>query len=302
VLKKSYRPPLVLLLLIVAAFVGDRVGGAILERIILLSEFRFAQLYRGDGDAATVIAGNSRSVHSFYAPDLAAETCRSVLHLGYNGMTAQSVGIVLEDYIARNRPPRVIVLEASTLFADSDFLPALSPFMGLSADLRAAIRARATTPVPIYDISHLFRFNSELLLRSLYYLGRSDQTWINRGRELDAALVESFDYGWLADREIDETTMAAVTSLVATARAHDIELLLVLAPYYERVLSDPGSGAFLDEFRDWALARFPDVTFVDLSGLALPRAAFADPIHLNIDGARVVTERLLERLPRLSAC
>ena len=112
-----------LALLIVVTLAADRLFALGLERLLLASEFRFSELYRGGRTAEVVVIGNSRSVHSFYAPVLAERSCRTVLHLGFNGVTPRAAALLLGDYVRLNAAPRLVVVEASMLFAQNRFLP-----------------------------------------------------------------------------------------------------------------------------------------------------------------------------------
>src|SRR5438132_887929 len=49
---------------------GDHLLAIALGQVLVRSQFRFSRLYRGGNDADIIVLGDSRGVHSFYAPAL----------------------------------------------------------------------------------------------------------------------------------------------------------------------------------------------------------------------------------------
>ena len=94
----------VLLAIIIA---GDHLLALALHQVLVRSQFRYSRLYRGGNDADVVIIGDSRGVHSFYAPALEQMTGLRALNLSYNSLSPHVAEAVLMDYLDHNRAPRI---------------------------------------------------------------------------------------------------------------------------------------------------------------------------------------------------
>ena len=97
-----------------------------------------------------------------------------------NGMNLELAKIVLEAYLINNLKPDTLILEISNIYGDSSLSNSLKMYSGESLDLSEFIDNNTGKKIQIFDIFHLYRYNSEMFLRALYYLFQSDQSWINR--------------------------------------------------------------------------------------------------------------------------
>ena len=66
-------------------FIGDRIGGYVLEQIVLKSKFRYSRLYKGQAKADILLVGNSRGL-SFYQPYMEEMTGKSTFNVSYSAM------------------------------------------------------------------------------------------------------------------------------------------------------------------------------------------------------------------------
>src|SRR6185312_4505509 len=104
--------PLAYLALVLALFVaGDRVIAFALGEIVSHSEFRFSRVYRGGLDFDVLVVGDSRGVHSIFAPELSKRLCRPVFNMAFNGMSTETEEALVRDYLDRNKPPKVVLIE-----------------------------------------------------------------------------------------------------------------------------------------------------------------------------------------------
>ena len=95
-------------------------------------------------------------------------------------MNLELAKIVLEAYLINNLKPDTLILEISNIYGDSSLSNSLKMYSGESLDLSEFIDNNTGKKIQIFDIFHLYRYNSEMFLRALYYLFQSDQSWINR--------------------------------------------------------------------------------------------------------------------------
>ena len=195
----------------------------------------------------------------------------------------------MRDFLERNPAPRVMVVEISNLFSDTFMAPEYRPFMAESGRLAALIRSRQETWFPWLDVSHLYRFNSEYLLRALLFLIRpSDQTPEATG-EISQARIEAY----LAAHpryQVNRKAVPVLASTLEALKAKGVEPVLVLAPYH------PASFR-IEDWRAQALAEVrkglsADVAIQDWSLALADDAAFADPLHMTPEGRRILAGRI----------
>lgn len=272
-------------------FAADRGVSLVLGELMMRSNLRVSKLYGGRVDADVVLIGNSRGVHLAATEDWSRTLCRPVYNLSLNGLDAATQDALLRDMLERNPPPKVAVIEISNLFADNSTAAELKPFLGESDRLRTLIKAQSDTIFPWLDISHLYRFNTEYLLRGLLFLVRSSDQQPEPMATITPAIIETF-----LDRDqhfdVNERSVRILASTLEVLKARGVEPFLVLAPYHPATFRN----------RDWlpdALARVKaglpaDVAINDWSRalVADADADFSDPLHMSSAGRRVLAGRI----------
>jgi len=89
---------------------------------------------------------------------------------------------LVHDWVEHHGKPRMLVLEASNVANVNDVVGELLPYWIYSERLRAISETEQPRTAAVVGASHLFVFNCELFLQTLYYVHRSDQDWVNRYR------------------------------------------------------------------------------------------------------------------------
>jgi lysophospholipase L1-like esterase len=273
-------------------FVGDRVGGSLIGQLLDLSPQRFSRLYSGQLEGEIACLGNSRGVIDFNAPAIAKATGRPTVNLSHNGMTPKIALAIFEDYLERNKKPKLLVIEVSfvTVTTSKGGVLEYMPFWRHSDRLVDLGRAFSRDAVIAGEVTWLYRFNSELFLRSMIYLarGQSDQ-----GATMNASLSSEL----LAQTQqlepyplnIDSQEVEALAAIVSAARAAGIEVRLVLAPYLpdfaKKITNLPEIQAQI--FAATGLKVF------DFSQALQDTKFFADRVHLNPAGAQEFLQRML---------
>lgn len=276
------------LVLVVAA--GDRVLAWVCGRAVAASEIRFTRALRGGETAGVVVLGDSRGVTCCHAPSLSDRLGVPVLNLSYDMMSTDIAEAVLLDYLDRNAQPRLVILEVSNVMHSRDLLMELRPWADLSPRLATLLARYRPDIAMVGDISHLYRFNGEPFLRSLYYLVRSDQHWLNTKRILPEAVAatrrsEPFAF------PVMEHNLQALRRIVSATRARGIALLLVVSPFLPDYLANVTNlREWLDSIREAAGAEVP---LWDATRALTAIDAFADPIHLSERGSMELLDRML---------
>jgi hypothetical protein len=276
-------------------FSADRVGAYALDLLVKQSGFRFSELYAGGKSAEIVVLGNSRAVNAFYAPDLEGELGRSVFHLGYNGMSTELCEVFLMDYLDRNEKPQLIILEVTNLGVSNDLIKDIKLYAGMSKRLRSFIQREDPKLNKTCSVAHLYRFNSELFLRTLFYIGKSDQSWINSGN-IDPAFALNF-----TPSEQDQSdnlyptagaNWEALQRIIAECNTRNIELRLIASPYL------PAFRNNLIHYESWVdifQAALPSSElFADYTQALNESEHFADTLHINREGSRALLDSMIQ--------
>jgi hypothetical protein len=286
------RQLIALFAFLIAFIVADRGFSRILEEVLVGSQFRYSELYRGGTEHDVLIFGNSRGVNGFFTPDMAKELNVTALNLSFNGLSMEMTELLLKDYLGHNSAPRLIILEVTNLHnkgLNSDVLQLYSAVSPRLADAWDNIEPHLGFIHRYIATSH--RYSGELFLRVLYYFERSDQDWINRYR-IDPEFGEKFrpsdetQSSWSA--VIPEDQLIALRCIVALARQHGIELRLVITPYL------PNYVRYLRGYEEWVdqVELASGLKVEDWSQAIEDTKFFADPVHMNLDGFRVLFPKI----------
>ena len=281
-MREARRTAVWLAILVGIVFGGDRLLSAILDQVLLRSQFRFSRVYGGRSEADILTLGDSRGVNSFYAPAIENLTGKRVLNLSYNSMTPRIAEAIFADYLERNRPPELVVIEATHLIADSNLETELRTYANHSPRLRALYAERHPRAARVGGWFRLLAFNSEFFFRALYYLRRSDQVSILRST-ISPELLATPPSGWpLVPMP---GNLEALERLVRSLRARGVTVRLVIAPYQSPDVVNLPEFSRLVRDR----AGVPVLNYIDAGG---PPENFADRVHMNERGAVLFCQRL----------
>jgi hypothetical protein len=264
-----------LMTLIAVVIAGDHLLAIVLHRVLTSSQFRYSRLYRGGNDAEVLIIGDSRGVHSFYAPALQEMTGLRAFNLSYNSLSPRVAEAVLLDYLERNRAPRMVIIEATSTITDGAVKTELRTFGSFSPRLTALYAEEHPVAARVGRLLWLYPLNSTFFIESLHYMGRSDQGWINHD-SMPAGLRATGARRTLTPiaNEVD-----ALARIVRVLRQRGIEVRLVIAPYAPITPLDGAPFASLIEQRT-------GVRVADYGNAIDDLDSFADTVHLNEKGSR----------------
>ena len=267
-------------------FVGDRLGGAVLESMVESSQFRYSKLLNDTGEADILLVGNSRGL-MFYQPYIEETTGKNTLNLSYNGMPMNLAAGLVEDYFDRYPAPEVMVLDVT--MCDRENLQLIRDFRTYAAKsdrLSDLLREEAPRNYWGAKFSHLYRYNSEIFQRALYYRNRSDEDWL-----LDRVINDRMVAG-IEDTEDYTITMVGLEELKKTvelAQSKGTEVRLVINPYYPPFAQKIQN---LTQFRR-AVTEATGLEVADYSLAVADTQGFGDYQHLNKAGSRAYIDRLL---------
>lgn len=287
-----------ILIFLAILFIGQFIIVKALETALAKSSFRFSKLYATESklDNTIVCFGDSRAVHSFYSPFINNNYNERAFNFAYNGMKMPMVEIVLNDYLAKAEKPKKVFIEVSSVFPhESSILQGeggyteYNMYSKYSKNLSEKIKETDQKTHIVSSVFPLFRFNTEFLYRSMYYLDKSDQTWINHQVISDklnehAAEVEPFAF------KINKENIAILNNIVSTLKAKDIEAHLYIAPYLPNYKS---RFTNFDEKLNEAEGII-NAEIHDYSDILTSTKGFTDRVHTNQAGAEILCKTLME--------
>jgi len=288
--------PVGYLLLVGALFLaGDRSLSYALDQVVTHSQFRFSRVYHGGLDADVLVVGDSRAVHSIFAPELGKRLCRPVFNMGFNGMSTEIAEALVRDYLDRNAPPKAVLIEVSNVTRDNALLSEMRLYAEPGSHMAALLERDEPRTRLWLTLSHLYAFDDELMLRAAYNLRRSDQDWVlAEGAGMSPQVIAKLSPGRYPPLVARPANVAALQRLVRDLGERGIAVIPFIAPYhpvYETLVPH------LDRFVRQLQAEIGTGTgIVDLSRALTENDDFADVVHVNLRGSLAVTDRLAERL------
>jgi hypothetical protein len=281
-LRKAAVQLLALLIVVVA---GDRLASLVLSQPLTRSEFRFARIFRGGVNADVVVIGDSRGVTSIDVAQVERLTGRRAFTFAYNGMPLTVSEALLAEYLQRNRPPRLVMLEVTSAVESPGLLADLHAYAALSPRLTALYAAAHPTSARVGSLLTLLRFNSEIYLRTLYYLRRPDQDWTNhRAMSEDEAVRMRSAPPWILRARSEN--LVALERMIRMLEARHVEVRLFVGPYLpEYRLPD------LDRFVALIAGR-THLPVWNYARAVTGASNFADVFHLNDKGAAQLAGRM----------
>ena len=270
-------------------FVGDRLGGYILSKIAAESNFRYARLYQGKAEADILLLGNSRGL-IFYQPYIEEKTKKSTLNLSYNSMPIDLGKVMVSDYLKNYKTPELLIIDVTMCDRHNEKLIAgFNTFSGYSEDLNYLIKEKSEKSWYGGKVSNLYKYNSEVFQRTLYYLKKSDEDWLN-DRVISPTMQANVDQDPAVELTIDEYLLTQLNDLVQLAESKGVKVELVVNPYY------PPYVKKMRAFHDFIgkIRAKTNKQVRDYSDALTAVNGFADYQHLNKEGSKEYIDLLIK--------
>ena len=207
-------------------------------------------------------------------------------------MPAEMMPGIFQDYLDHHEPPSKLLVEVSCIGRENE-PGSLERFTVLLPQSKSTAGLIARTHPKTYwycQLSHLYRFNSELTWRSLFFLRKTDQDWIMDG-EVAPDWNDHYPKSRFREFTRSDGDAKAIAKLIDIASQSGIEVELILAPYlpeyYDQLEPNDAWLAWLEERLGQKVT--------DYSSVIKTRESFADPIHLNPRGAETFANFLQEQ-------
>lgn len=293
-MKKLYWIPAFLILL----FVGDRLAGLVLSKLVEQANFRYSKLYSQENGAAEILTvGNSRGL-MYYQPSIEEITGHTTLNLSYNGLPSQAASVLVQDHLDKYPAPSTVLFEITC--ADRKNLGLVSGFnsyVAYSPRLAELIKDNSVNSYYGGQLSHLFRYNSEITQRTLRYLKNTDKYWLN-DRTINDYLIKNaaneIPLDWTFAEAVEKEEFNAdeliedIVAVVNYAKSKNIDLKLIINPYFPPFINTAKG------FEEWKskVRKATGEKIYDYSLALTDPSYFADYQHTNKKGSAVFMKLL----------
>ncbi len=269
-------------------FLGDRSGGWMLHQLIKTSEFRYSRLYTGRAECDILLIGNSRGL-SFYQPQIEAVTGKQTLNLSYNGLPVDLAGVLVRDYIEGYGNPELVVIDITLCDRFySELTAQFGCYQSSSDRLKRLIRDSLNLKSQAFALSHLYRYNSEVFQRAIFYLNKSDEDWLLDRMITDDLIEKVEDENYRFDLLFPDKTPLVLAELTNFLQEQGIKVKLIVNPYF------PLFRQRMTDL-DALIAAVEEATGLpvwDYSTAIDDKEAFGDLQHLNKKGAKLFIQKL----------
>lgn len=286
---KAVRTLWIIACFLILLMVLDRVASLVILKIVEQSSFRYSRLYSGKiKKDSIIILGSSRSVVSFYQPQMVKRLNMPVENMGYNGLNPAVQEILLADIVNAGIQPKLIILEISNVaqHTDIEWVSVLEPFQLFSKGLWGAYEGTQSENALKCSISRLYCLNNEVLLRVMYYLLKSDQSW-TQTRQITPAEIAAIPTS-KTGHNLNTENIIYYRRMLELTKNKNIPVRLVLAPYFPKMADRMQLDHFLCMLE--SKLSHPIESYIDAVD---DPTAYADSIHLNRKGAHLFLSKLM---------
>jgi hypothetical protein len=277
---------------IVLFFIGDRLGGFVLKKMISNSEFRYSKMYRGDADCDILFLGNSRGL-GFYQPYIEEVTGKNTFNLSYNALPMNLGRVLFQDYLKYNEKPDLLIVDITMMNrVDTTLISGFNVYTPYSNILSNLIKEYSENIFHAGKLSHLFLYNSEIFQRAMFYYSSSDKDWIidrvinenmiSAVEEEKPFYVGPFDYSTV------EMMFEELKKTVEIAKANDIKIKLVVSPFFPLFVDKIVNFEHLQK----RVIMATNQPFYNYADAVQDPKGFGDYQHVNIKGAKVFIDKM----------
>lgn len=227
------------LFIVVTLFLIDRIGGVVLKYCSMYTythaEIKMEHLIRHSTEDV-ILLGTSR-VDNHYVPSIIKDTLQMTV---YNGGISSSDNIfshyiVLNDLLSHHVPKIVCLEIMKNDFVKSDhfnqFISFFAPYIGISE--RADSVYKDANTLYLYNISHLYRFNSKVMETMygliVHHTYSKDNGYIANPKP---SKVLGEIKKELSDTIYDMQKLKYIEKFIDVCKMHNIQLIFTISPRY----------------------------------------------------------------------
>ena len=272
--------------LIALFFIGDRIGGFILHQLTAKSQFRYSRMYQGQAASDILLIGNSRGL-TFYQPYIESITGKKTFNLSYNGMPINLAKVLVQDYLERYKKPELAIIDITMCDRlNKSLIAGFNMYSPYSSALKKMIIDSIPTTGYGGILSHLYRYNSEIFQRSMFYLNKTDEDWL-LDRVINEHMIQEVSK---QEPKIDVMPfeLSELKTTIEHLHAAGVKVQLVISPYYppyvDRLTNLPVMKSKIEKATGMKVH--------DYSKEITITKAFGDYQHLNKYGSKMYLDQL----------
>lgn len=303
--KNSINKPVIFIaVLIIMTILGDTLIGNVLNSLYFsdasIKNERLLAYKQSQKDI--IIFGSSRAEAHFDPMIISQITGMSCYNMGFSGQNIYFHKAMLES-VLEEYSPKAIVLELLDIdfvktdaIHDKEKLSVLLPLYAANKHAKQAIQLRGRTE-KYKNLSSIYPFNSAVyaILRNNYYpFVNNYNGYIPIHNKWEYAIDSTSD----SKSKIDEFKVKAIYDFIEKAQNRNCKVLITVSPYYmirRDSLFNEISKRIRTRFDLEVFSLSQDRRFLDRRDL------FADPMHLNTEGAKQFSEIISAKILKLVA-
>lgn len=268
-------------------FTGDRIAGLLLKKAVDSSQFRYSRMYTGVAQSDLLLVGNSRGL-IFYQPYIEKITGKNTFNISYNGMPINLAKVLVKDYLERYPAPQKMIVDITMCDRENPTLiSGFNLYTPYSNNLATLLKENDNNGYQAARLSHLYRYNSEIFQRALFYLNKNDEDWLldrvmNPFMEENVVNEAAYKIGF-TDKLLDD-----LAAMVRFSKSKKVDVHLVINPYY------PAFAEKIDNLSELKskVEKVTGLKVHDYSSAVTDNKGFADYQHLNKYGSQLYLDLL----------
>jgi hypothetical protein len=291
-----------LVVLFIIVYFIDFFVGTLLRNLYFTQES--GKLYRTTYSLETTTAdllifGSSTASHDYSPKVFENRLHMSTYNAGRDGTSIFFQYAILKGVLKRYSPEMILLnfdLEEFKKDADSyDRISSLLPYYKTHPELRDIINMKSSKE-KIKLFSKIYPFNSMLftILAGNSEFNKTRREDIQGFLPLNKVFNKPLKSGYYPDAELDSNKIEMYKSFIHDCAVSNIKLYIVCSPYYHQLKNIPNSVILGKKIASENHVRFfnflNDTTFNNHSSY------YADPSHLNYEGAKIFTDKLIDRI------
>lgn len=294
-----------IVILFVLVYVIDFIVGAGLKQLYFNYNHQQGKFYRqtyalDSAKADILIVGSSRAFYHYMPEHFEDSFHTTCYNAGYEGSLFLHQYATLKAMLKRYTP-KMIIWDYWNGFEKAqktyDELSSLLPYYDQHPEMRSTINLKSDFE-KYKMVSKIYPYNSTIVYTLSTALGFYENS--EKGRVVNGVNIQNVYKGKLKYHHrskplsLDTNCVNAYKDIIAYCKQKNIKLYIVISPRYEVF----NSGATYDSLAK-SIADSSGVPFFDFSKdylQPIDRQYFRQPIHLNIEGANLFTNRLIKRI------
>ncbi len=266
-----------------------------------ISGERYRTTYDIENTTADIlIFGSSRANHHYHPEVFEKKLNQSCRNVGRDGNFILYNYAVLKGILKRHTPKVIILDIVAEEFIKNQYnydnLNVLLPYYKTHPEMRDIIEMKSSTE-KIKLLSQIYPYNSLLLSIAI---GNTDYNKkrnpdINGYIPLTKKMSEPVEVNYMSiNNEIDSTKLEIFESFIRECKNSNIKLILVCSPYYYKFNKPIYSIEIAKR-----IANKNNIRFLDYSNdpfFIISPDLFSDKSHLNDDGAKIFSNKLIDEI------